>query len=138
MEHSSFSGNRYGTSKQTVEDQAEKDLVAILEVEMEGVKQLKANLSNDARFVFVRPPSFQALEARLRSRGTEDSTRKRLNHAKTELEYAQTTNVHDQIIVNGDLERAYEEFREFLYKAVSGQQIIWTMVILCECRNVTG
>ncbi|KAK1144399.1 hypothetical protein N8T08_005552 [Aspergillus melleus] len=72
VEHACFSGNYYGTSKQTIDDQASKGLAVVLDIEMQGVKQMKANPSIDARYVFVRPPSFEALGARLRARGTEN------------------------------------------------------------------
>jgi guanylate kinase len=71
MEHACFSGKYYGTSKQTINDQASKGLVVVLDIEIEGVKQMKANPSLDARYVFIKPLSFEALEARLRGRGTE-------------------------------------------------------------------
>ncbi|KAH8434522.1 guanylate kinase [Aspergillus melleus] len=63
VEHACFSGNYYGTSKQTIDDQASKGLVVVLDIEMQGVKQMKANPSIDARYVFIRPPSFEALRA---------------------------------------------------------------------------
>jgi guanylate kinase len=43
---------------------------------------------------------------------------KRLERAKEELEYAKTPGVHDIIIVNDDLERAYKELEEYVYKPV--------------------
>lgn len=71
-----------------------------------------------ARYVFIKPPSFAALESRLRSRGTEDedAVTKRLAQAKNELEYADTPGVHDIIIVNDDLETAYKELEDYVYK----------------------
>lgn len=71
-EYAIFSGHFYGTSKQTIADQTAKGLVVVLDIEMEGVKQMKADPGIDARYVFIKPPSFEALEARLRSRGTEN------------------------------------------------------------------
>ncbi|KAJ5318474.1 guanylate kinase [Penicillium atrosanguineum] len=118
VEHATFSGNHYGTSKQTIADQTEKGLVVVLDIEMNGVKQVKANSSVDARHIFIKPPSFDALEARLRMRGTEEIEEidKRLVQARAELEYAETQGVHDKIIVNDDLERAFNELKEFIYQ----------------------
>lgn len=99
VEHAQFSGNRYGTSKQAIRDLAERGRVVVLDIEMEGVKQIKAS-GMGARYVFVAPPSMDELEKRLSGRGTEteDSVRKRLNQAKLELEYSKTPGVHDLIV----------------------------------------
>lgn len=117
MEYATFSGNHYGTSKQTIVDQMSKGLVVVLDIEVQGVKQMKANSSIDARYIFIKPPSFDALEARLRKRGTEkdEEIEKRLAQAKAELEYAETQGVYDKIIVNDDLEKAFKELEEFIY-----------------------
>jgi hypothetical protein len=73
----------------------------VLDIEMEGVKQIKAT-GFPARYVFIAPPSEEVLEKRLRGRGTdkEESILKRLAQAKLELEFAKTPGVHDKIIVN--------------------------------------
>ncbi|KAK8146382.1 hypothetical protein G3M48_003174 [Beauveria asiatica] len=117
VEHAEFSGNRYGTSKMTIEEQTKKGRIVLLDIEMEGVKQIK-NSSIAARYVFIAPPSVQQLEQRLRGRGTETeaSIQKRLAQANKELEYSQTPGVHDLIIVNDDLETAYKELDAFIYK----------------------
>ena len=117
VEYAVFGGNYYGTSKKTIIDQTAKGLIVLLEVEMEGVKQIKLNSSLDARYVFIKPPSLEALEARLRSRGTEKDieVQKRLKQAEIELEYANMPGVHDKVIVNDDLEKAFEQLDEFVY-----------------------
>lgn len=83
IEHAKFGGNRYGTSKQTVRDQTAKGQVVVLDIEMEGVKQLKKS-DIEARYVFIAPPSEEELERRLKGRGTESEAdvEKRLNQAK--------------------------------------------------------
>jgi len=57
----------------------------------------------------------ETLEQRLRGRGTdkEDAILQRLAQAKNELEFAKQPGVHDKIIVNDDLEKAWGEFEEF-------------------------
>ncbi|OKL58741.1 Guanylate kinase [Talaromyces atroroseus] len=116
VEHATFSGNRYGTSKKTIADQTAKGLVVVLDIEMYGVKQIQANPSIEARYIFIKPPTFEALEKRLRGRGTEkdEDIQKRLTQAKAEIEYADT-GVHDKVIVNDDLEKAYQELKEFIF-----------------------
>lgn len=83
IEHAKFGGNRYGTSKQTVKDQTAKGQIVVLDIEMEGVKQLKKS-DIEARYVFVAPPSYEELEKRLKGRGTESEADviKRLDQAK--------------------------------------------------------
>jgi guanylate kinase len=92
--------------------------VVVLDIEMEGVKQIRAH-GMPARFVFVAPPSADELERRLRGRGTEkeDSIRKRLEQSRREMDYSATPGVHDRILVNDDLERAYAELDAFIYAA---------------------
>jgi guanylate kinase len=81
----------------------------------QGVKQVKKNSSLNARFLFLQPPSMEVLEQRLRGRATdkEEAILQRLAQAKNELEFAKTPGVHDQIIVNDDLEKAWREFEAF-------------------------
>lgn len=116
VEHAKFGGNRYGTSKLMIEDLQKEGKIVILDIEMEGVKQIK-NTNLDARFVFIAPPKFEELEKRLRGRGTEteESIAKRLAQAKAELEYSKVDGVHDKIIVNDDVEKAFKELREFVF-----------------------
>lgn len=99
VEHAQFSGNRYGTSKQAIRELTERGRVVVLDIEMEGVKQIKAS-GMDARYVFVSPPSEEELEKRLRGRGTEkeESVLKRLKQAKLELDFSKTPGVHDLIV----------------------------------------
>lgn len=116
LEHAEFSGNLYGTSFKAVQDVQTAGKICILDIEMQGVKNVK-NSDLKARFVFIKPPSLESLEQRLRSRNTdsEESILKRLAIAKEELLYAETPGVHDRIIVNDDLDRAYSELKEFIF-----------------------
>lgn len=120
VEHAQFGGNRYGTSKATIEEQTAKGKVVLLDIEMEGVKQIKQS-SIDARYIFIAPPSIDALESRLRGRGTEQeaSIQKRLAQATNELEYSKTPGVHDIIIVNDDLDKAYDELEKYIYQTTA-------------------
>ncbi|KAH0334280.1 guanylate kinase, partial [Aureobasidium melanogenum] len=118
VEHAVFSGHNYGTSKQTIAEQNAKGLIVVLDIDMQGVQQMRSDPDIDARYVFVKPPSFETLERRLRSRSTEseEDIQKRLAQARVELEYADKPGVHDQIIVNDGLDKAYAEFEQFVYK----------------------
>ncbi|KAL8763790.1 MAG: hypothetical protein Q9184_000492 [Pyrenodesmia sp. 2 TL-2023] len=115
IEHAQFGGNYYGTSVKAVKDVAENGRICVLDIEMEGVKQVKKSDLN-ARFLFLSPPSIEVLEQRLRGRGTDDeeSVRKRLQQAEKELEYSKQEGAHDKVVVNDDLEKAYREVEEWV------------------------
>ncbi|EAW22986.1 guanylate kinase [Aspergillus fischeri NRRL 181] len=115
IEHAQFGGNYYGTTVQAVKDVAQKGKICVLDIEMEGVKQVKRT-DLDARFLFLAPPSIEELEKRLRGRATEteESLTKRLAQAKNELEYAAQPGSHDKTVVNDDLEKAYRELRDWI------------------------
>ena len=117
IEYTQFSGNYYGTSKKSVQDVQNKGRICILDVEIEGVKNLKKTDLNP-RFVFVKPPSIEALEVRLRSRGTEteESLMKRLTQAKQELAYGEVPGNFDVVLVNDDVEEAYLNLRNFILR----------------------
>ena len=114
IEHAQFGSNLYGTSVQAVKDVMDAGKICVLDIEMEGVKSIKKT-DLEARFLFLQPPSLAILEQRLRGRGTdkEEAIQERLTQAKNELDYAKQPGVHDRIIVNDDLEKAWREFKEF-------------------------
>jgi guanylate kinase len=74
-------------------------VVVVLDIEMQGVRQLKDS-GIDVRYVFIRAPSFEVLEERLRARGTEgeEDVQRRLAQVRVELEYAEE-GAYDKIIV---------------------------------------
>jgi len=79
------------------------------------VKQVKDSTLL-AKFVFVKPPSVEELEKRLRARGTETdgAVRKRLDAALKELAFAEQAGVHDKIVISDDVERAYKDLEEYM------------------------
>lgn len=88
LESATFSGNMYGTSIQSVRNVQQNGKVCVLDIEMEGVKQLRDSDLNPI-LLFIMPPSIDELKRRLTKRKTEtkDSLKKRLNTAKREIEY---------------------------------------------------
>ena len=115
IENATFSGNNYGTSKASVEDVLNSGKICILDIDVQGVKAVK-NTDLTPMFVFIKPPSLETLEERLRARGTEteESLSKRLGAAAAEMEYGETEGNFDTIIVNDDLETAYINLRDFV------------------------
>ena len=80
------------------------------------MKQIKLSPTLKPRYIFIAPPSLEELESRIRKRGTdkEEAIRRRLAQARVEMEYSQVPGVHDRIIVNDDLEKAYKEVKDFV------------------------
>jgi guanylate kinase len=109
LEWAEYQDNLYGTSREAVERPTRAGLDVILEVEVEGARQLKQKLSG-AVFVFIMPPSPDALEARLRGRASdgEEMIRKRLDRAREEWK---SIRMYDYVVVNDDLERAVRQLR---------------------------
>lgn len=114
IEHATFSNNYYGTSAKAVAEVGLQNRRCILDIDAQGVKIIKDKHQNlQPTFVFLSPPSIDSLARRLVKRGseTEESLRSRLEAAKGEMEYAQT-GAFDYVIVNDDIEQAYEKLRK--------------------------
>ena len=100
-------------SVQAVESVKSQGKICILDIDVQGVRNVKKSSLNP-RYVFIAPPSMEMLEARLRGRGTEkeeDITR-RLGNAAAELEYGQAEGNMDRIFVNDDLQKTFGEVAE--------------------------
>ena len=104
LEHASYAGNSYGTPRAPVEEQLAKGVPALLEIELQGARQVRAAMP-EAQLVFLAPPSFDELARRLTGRGTEqpERVRRRLDLARTEIA---AEDEFDVTVVNDDLEQA--------------------------------
>jgi len=100
LEHTEYCGNYYGTPKKQFFQMIDDGFVPVLEIETDGAEQVMQKLE---RFlsVYLTPPNYTTLEARLRGRGTEteDSIQKRLKTAKDELFRSE---LYQNIIINDD------------------------------------
>lgn len=126
VEYATVHGQSYGTSYEAVEEVLKSGKACILDLDVQGVDVLrkKKGLEWDARFVWIAPPSFRALEDRLAARGTEtaETLKMRLDTAMREIAYAATNNVFDLTIINADLESSYAELRNFVDEIVPQSQ----------------
>ncbi|KAM6918513.1 guanylate kinase [Xenentodon cancila] len=120
IENAEFSGNLYGTSKAAVQAVQAKNLICILDIDMQGVKNIKTTDLNPI-YISIQPPSMEVLEKRLRDRKTEseESLQKRLGAAKVEIEFSKEPGVFDTIIVNDNLEDAYGKLKQTLLKEIT-------------------
>jgi guanylate kinase len=99
--------NHYGTPRGAVEQALREHQMALLEIDLQGARQVRATMP-EAFFVFLAPPSWDELVRRLVGRGTEDEEERnrRLETAKVEMA---AEDEFDVTIVNDDVRRAAEE-----------------------------
>ncbi|KAL7506260.1 hypothetical protein ACHAXN_003526 [Cyclotella atomus] len=121
VEWAEVHGNYYGTSIKLVQTVQNDNKICILDIDVQGVRSIKSGTSSTSLnpiYVFIAPPSMEALEARLRGRGTEEesSVIKRLANAKAELEYGLEEGNFDRVFVNDDLEKTCKEMAKQFVK----------------------
>jgi guanylate kinase len=104
LEHAEYAGNRYGTPRGPVEQALDQGKPAILEIEVQGARQVR-DAWPSAFMVMIQPPSWDALVARLTGRGTEkpEVVERRLAAAKDELS---ASDEFDAVVVNADVQAA--------------------------------
>ena len=111
LEWAAFAGNRYGTPKKAVTDALDQGKSVLLEIEISGAMQVKAKMP-DALLVFLAPPTWEELVARLEGRGTDSPERRaaRLALAQEEMEAA----VHfDKTLTNDRVENVVASLIEW-------------------------
>ncbi len=107
----------YGTLIAEVERLRKEGKHVVFDVDVKGGLSIKRLYGNDALAVFIKPPSMQVLEQRLRKRSTEDeeSLKKRLARAEEELSFESR---FDVTLINDDLEKAKKEIVEIVKQFV--------------------
>lgn len=114
LEHANVHGNYYGTLKSAVDQSLDEGKNVILEIDVQGGEQVKAQFP-DAHLIFVVTPDDKELERRLRGRSTdsEEVIAERLRNSLHEMTYKDK---YDYIIVNDTIERALDEMKEIILK----------------------
>lgn len=104
--------DRYGTPSAPVEAAVERGERVILEIDLQGARQVRQRLPG-ARLVFIAPPNWAELVNRLVGRGTEtaEQRERRLRTAQVELAAADE---FDHVVVNDDLGRAVDDLVRLL------------------------
>lgn len=107
LEYTEFVGNYYGTPLDKVNDLIDEGKEVLLEIEVNGAMQVREKMK-DAIFIFVAPPSMDALKARLIKRGTESQEliNERITKAEREIGLA---NLYDYIVVNDEVNNAADK-----------------------------
>jgi guanylate kinase len=109
LEHAQFGAHWYGTPRHFVEEQLAAGFDVVLEIEVQGGIQVRDKMPGGV-YVFVLPPSFEALAERLRDRRSEtpDAVQERLRIARGELDHLAA---YDYQVVNDDLNVAVKKFQ---------------------------
>ncbi|CAK9069843.1 unnamed protein product [Durusdinium trenchii] len=105
LEHATVHGNLYGTSQEAVEKVRQRGQICILDVDVQGARQIK-KIHSDFNYLFIAPPSVESLEKRLRARGTEteEKIQTRLRNARSEIDfYKENVDFFNDVLVNDDL-----------------------------------
>jgi len=107
LEWAEYAGNRYGTPAGPVRERLAAGAPALLEIELQGARQVRAR-APEAQLVFLAPPSWAELQSRLAGRGSEPAAvqETRLRIAQAELDAA---GEFDRVVVNDDVARAADE-----------------------------
>jgi guanylate kinase len=113
LEWAEFAGSFYGTPKFWVEQQLVLGQDIILEIEVQGAKQVKERCA-DAVLIFLSPPSLEELESRLRNRGTESPEKLALRLSKAKVELSEKALFHYEV-VNEIVEKAVNDLVHIVF-----------------------
>ena len=114
LEYAEYCGNYYGTPLAQLREKIAEGKTVFLEIEVEGALQVMKKYP-DVLSIFIVPPSFEVLEKRLRSRGTEDeeTIEKRLEKAKEEIGCRGRYRYN---VINNDLDTAVREVYDIIHQ----------------------
>ena len=118
LEFATFSGNRYGTLRSEVERRLAQGESVLLEIEVQGARQVRAAMADEAVLIFIAPSDPAVLRERLANRGTDtaEAIERRLETAKQELEAKQE---FKHVVVNDDVHRAARELERIVREELS-------------------
>jgi guanylate kinase len=113
LEHASYSGNYYGTLRSEVEQRVRSCHSVVLEIEVQGARQVRDALPDDAVLIFIAPPDEGVLRERLESRATDsqDAIEQRLRTAEVELAARSEFPLE---VVNDDLQKASSQLERLV------------------------
>ncbi len=116
LEYAEVFGNLYGTGKDNVDEALAQGKVVILEIDVQGARQVKS-IYPDAVMIFILPPKQRDLAERMNGRGRDDeaSAKKRLGMADDEI--AAAWRYYNNMVINDDLEQAVDEVIEIINQA---------------------
>ena len=116
VEYATVFGNFYGTSKEEIKTKYNNSNL-ILELDWQGAYAVK-ELFDDAKLIFLVPPSLDDLKQRLIKRNLDSSEaiEKRLSEAKKEISKSE---MYDYLVLNDDFHKAFEDLSQILFEGIS-------------------
>jgi len=115
LEWATIYGNYYGTLRDKVVQKLMLPMDVILEIDVQGAREIKENSDGDTVYIFIKPPSEEELKKRLTKRDTEsdEEIKKRLSIAIEEL---RAESEFEHVIINDDLEVAVDKLVDIIIK----------------------
>ncbi len=112
LEYAGVHGKRYGTSRKDLAGLLDEGTDVILDIDVQGAEKVRGRLSGGV-YIFILPPSVEACEERLRSRGKDspEEIKRRLKIALDEIKKAQE---YQYIIINDNLTAAFEKLKSIM------------------------
>ncbi|AST09569.1 guanylate kinase [NY_014 poxvirus] len=119
LEHTEYSGNIYGTTKNAFRKASANNHIAIMDLNIDGVRNLKYT-SIMPYSVYLRPTSLKMVETKLRNRNTEtdDEIYRRIMLAKYDMETCTEPGLFDDIIIEDNVNEAYSKFIKQLQERI--------------------
>jgi guanylate kinase len=113
LEYAEVFGNCYGTPRAEVRERLKRGEDFLFDIDWQGTQQLYQRAQGDVVRVFLLPPSIEALEQRLRSRGTdsEEVIRGRMDRARAEISH---WDAYDYVVINDDIEECFIKVQQIL------------------------
>ncbi len=113
VEFENIFGNYYGTLRTEIEEAFAAQQKILFDIDVKGAYSIQKNYPQDALLIFLKPPSLEVLEERLRNRKTEtdEQVKKRIARAKMEIEMSKD---FDFIVVNDILEETLQQVKNIL------------------------
>ena len=121
VEYATVFGNFYGTSKEEIKTKYNNSNL-VLELDWQGAYAVK-ELFDDARLIFLVPPSLNDLKQRLikRNLDSSESIENRLSEAKKEISKSA---IYDYLVLNDDFDKALEDLSQILFENISTSDFI--------------
>ena len=113
LEYASVFGHSYGTPRPAVEEHLEAGRDVLFDIDWQGTQQLQDKSKGDVVRIFILPPSMEALEERLRSRGQDShqTVASRMQQAATEISHWAE---YDYVLINREFDECLGEIKEIL------------------------
>ncbi len=113
VEHAEVFGNLYGSSREKIEENLNKNIDVILEIDWQGARQVKANMPN-AISIFILPPSKKSLHERLMGRGQDDgeTIKNRMADAANQMKHYKE---FDYLVINDIFDEALSNIKTIIH-----------------------